>query len=46
MEIAIYSFLFFVLFLGILFNLKITNNKRVNEIKERLRKNYNWNKKI
>ncbi len=46
MEFAIYSFLFFVLFLGILFNLKITNNKRVNEIKERLSKNYNWNKKI
>jgi hypothetical protein len=46
MEFAIYSFLFFILFLGILFNLKITNNKRVKEIKERLSKNYNWNKKI
>ena len=45
MEFAIYSFLFLILFLGILFNLKITNNKRVNEIKEKL-KNYNWNKKV
>ena len=45
MEFAIYSFLFLILFFGILFNLKIANNKRVNEIKEKL-KNYNWNKKI
>ena len=46
MEFAIYSFLFLILFLGVLFNLKITNNKRVNEIKEKLKKNYYWNKKI
>ena len=39
MEFAIYSFLFFILFLGILFNLKITNNKRVNEIKKGLKRN-------
>ena len=37
MEIAVYSFLFLILFLGVLFNLKITNNKRVNEIKEKLK---------
>ena len=46
MEFAVYSFLFLILFLGVLFNLKITNNKRVNEIREKLKKNYNWNKKI
>ena len=34
MEFAICSFLFLILFVGILFNLKITNNKRVKEIKE------------
>ena len=33
MEFAIYSFLFLILFLGVLFNLKITNSKRVNESK-------------
>ena len=41
MEFAIYCFLFLILFLGVLFNLKITNNKRINEIKEKLKKNYN-----
>ena len=46
MEFAVYSFLFLILFLGVLFNLKITNNKKVNEIREKLKKNYNWNKKI
>ena len=46
MEFAIYSFLFLILFLGIIFNLKTTNNKRVEKIKEKLKKNYNWNKKI
>ena len=44
MEFAICSFLFLILFVGILFNLKITNNKRVNEIKEKYNNNYNWNK--
>ena len=41
MEFAVYSFLFLILFLGVLFNLKITNTKRVNEITEKLKKNYN-----
>ncbi len=39
MEFAIYSFLFFILFLGVLFNLKITNTKRINEIKNKLKEN-------
>lgn len=39
MELAIYSFLFIVLFLGVIFNLKITNSKRVNEIRNKLKKN-------
>ena len=38
MEIAIYSFLFLILFLGVLFNLKITNTKRINEIRNQLKK--------
>ena len=37
MEFAICSFLFLILFVGILFNLKITNNRRVNEIKEKFK---------
>ena len=41
MEIAIYSFLFLILFLGVLFNLKITNTKRINEIRNQLKKNQN-----
>ena len=41
MEFAIYSFLFLILFLGVLFNLKITNSKRVNEIRNKLKKNSN-----
>ena len=41
MEFAVYSFLFLILFLGVLFNLKITNNKRIIEIKEKLKKNTN-----
>ena len=44
MEFAICSFLFLILFVGILFNLKIINNKRVNVIKEKLKNNNNWNK--
>ena len=46
MEIAVYSFLFLVLFLGVLFNLRIANTKRVIEIKEKLKKNYKLNKRI
>ena len=46
MEIAVYSFLFLILFLGVLFNLKITNTKKVIEIREKLKKNYYWNKRI
>ena len=46
MEFAVYSFLFLILFIGVLFNLKITNNKRTNEIKEKLNKIINSNKKI
>ncbi len=38
MEVAIYSFLFLILFLGVLFNLKITNNKRINQTKEKFKK--------
>ena len=45
MEIAVYSFLFLILFLGVLFNLQITNTKRVIEIREKLKKNYNLNKR-
>ncbi len=38
MEFAIYIFLFLILFLGVLFNLKITNTKRINEIREKFKK--------
>ena len=38
MEFVIYSFLFLILFLGVLFNLKITNTKRVNETRNKLKK--------
>ena len=41
MEFAVYSFLFLILFLGVLFNLKITNTKRVIEIKEKIKKKKN-----
>ena len=41
MEFVVYSFLFFILFLGVLFNLKLTNTKKLNEIKDKLKKNYN-----
>ena len=37
MEYVIYSFLFILLFQGVLFNLKITNKKKVNELKNKLR---------
>ena len=45
MEIAVYSFLFLILFLGVIFNLKITNTKRVIEIRKKLKKNYKFNKR-
>ena len=32
MELIIYIFLFLILFLGVIFNLKITNFKKVKEI--------------
>ena len=35
MEIIVYGFLFIILFLGVLFNLKITNTKKLNEIKSK-----------
>ena len=35
MEIAVYSFLFLILFLGVIFNLKITNFKKVKEIRNK-----------
>ena len=37
MEFAVYSILFLILFLGVLFNLKITNKRKVNETKEKLK---------
>ena len=33
MEVVIYIFLFLILFLGVIFNLKITNYKKVKEIR-------------
>ena len=38
MEFAVYILLFIILFLGVLVNLKITNTKKVNEIKNKLKK--------
>jgi len=35
MELIIYIFLFFILFLGVIFNLKITNFKKVKEIRKK-----------
>lgn len=35
MELIIYIFLFLILFLGVIFNLKITNNKKVKEIRSK-----------
>ena len=46
MEIAVYSILFFILFLGVLFNLQIANTKRVIEIRKKSKKDYNFNKRI
>ena len=47
MEIIVYCFLFLILFIGVIFNLKITNTKRINEIRKKItEKNYKWSKKI
>jgi len=35
MELIIYIFLFLILFLGVIFNLKITNSKKVKEIRNK-----------
>ena len=35
MELIIYVFLFLILFLGVIFNLKITNLKKVKEIRNK-----------
>ena len=35
MEFLIYIFLFLILFLGVIFNLKITNHKKVKEIRDK-----------
>jgi len=35
MELIIYIFLFIILFLGVIFNLKITNFKKVQEIRKK-----------
>ncbi len=35
MELIIYIFLFLILFLGVIFNLKITNLKKVKEIRNK-----------
>ncbi len=39
MELIIYIFLFLILFLGIIFNLKITNFKKVKEIRNKAKDN-------
>ena len=39
MELIIYIFLFLILFLGVIFNLKITNFNKVQEIRNKA-KNY------
>ena len=36
MESAICGFLFLILFLGVLINLRVTNDKRINEIKNKI----------
>ena len=35
MELIIYTFLFLILFLGVIFNLNITNYKKVKEIRSK-----------
>ena len=47
MEFAVYSFLFLILFIGVLFNLKVTNTKRLYEIRNKItKKNYTKDKTI
>ena len=40
MDLIIYFFLFLILFLGVIFNLKITNFKKVKEIRNKVNKDY------
>ncbi|KGF88592.1 hypothetical protein EU91_0526 [Prochlorococcus marinus str. GP2] len=37
MELIVYIFLFLILFLGVIFNLKITNFKKVKEIRNKVK---------
>ena len=37
MELIIYIFLFLVLFLGVIFNLRITNFKKVKEVRNKVK---------
>ena len=39
MELIVYIFLFLILFLGVILNLKITNFKKVKEIRDKLKIN-------
>ena len=39
MELIIYIFLFLILFLGVIFNLKITNLKKVKELRNKVKDN-------
>ena len=39
MELIIYIFLFLLLFLGVIFNLKITNYKKIKEIRNKVKGN-------
>ena len=39
MELIIYVFLFLILFIGVIFNLKITNFKKVKEIRHKAKNN-------
>ncbi len=44
MELIIYIFLFLILFLGVIFNLKLTNLKKVKEVRKKAKdysKKYN-----
>ena len=36
MELIVYGFLFIILFIGVIFNLKLTNTKKLNEIRNKL----------
>ena len=39
MELIVYIFLFLILFLGVIFNLKITNFKKVKEVNNKAKDN-------